>query len=270
MDTQMSPRKAAAIFTSLVSWLFGSFCILLAFLALITPARQAEVGIIYVGWASVLGALAISKSELILSAYMMLAVAALNILLSSLNFTILRYSLLLAILVSIVSLIVLVLAIWSPLHLKGLTFPLNTAKQIQATRAIAATSLSTFVPLVSLVVPLTLNLVNRNGSGNPLLSWSEYRYALVFTAGAYAVAALVWLLWPPSALVDVSSLRPQLLLPAIGFPLSTAYFEYLFRKDWMAFALSQIAAIGILVFLKLALSTRSDPEDKQSWRMAQP
>jgi hypothetical protein len=269
MDTQMCPRKAAAIFTSLVSWLFGSFCMLLAFLALITPAQQAEVGIIYVGWASVLGALAISKSELILSAYMMLAVAALNIFLSSLNFTILRYSLLLAILVSIASLIALVLAIWSPLHLKGLTFPLNTAKQIQATRAIAATSLSTFVPLVSLVVPLTLNLVSRNDSGTPLLSWSEYRYALVFTAGAYAVAALVWL-WPPSALVDVSSLRPQLLLPAIGFPLSTAYFEYLFRKDWMAFALSQIAAFGILVFLKLALSTRSDPVDEQSWRVAQP
>jgi hypothetical protein len=38
----------------------------------------------------------------------------------------------------------------------------------------------------------------------------------------------------------------------------------------MAFALSQIAAFGILVFLKLALSTRSDPVDEQSWRVAQP
>ena len=244
---------------SLVSWLLGALCAALAWASLSSNNRLNEVSSIYACSASVLGALAISKDNFTVPAFMMLLIGTLNLLISSANPGAVRYSIVAAPVCAIMAFTLLLVAIWRPLRRTKFSSPPSSSLVGIRTRAFAATCLSLFVPLVCLTVPTILNQVTVVGTSTTLLSWNAYMYALFFTGLSYSLAGLIWV-WPPSILRTKDLFRPEISLLFFATVLASAYFENLFRNNWTAFALSQLAALGALTiacYIRSQAATRS-------------
>lgn len=245
MGTQMYRNWTSVIARSFLSWLLPALCAVLLWTSLSATDRHNEVSIVYISSASVLGGLAMSKDNFAVPAFMMLVIGTLNLLISSSNTGAVKYSSLLAPLCAILAFALLLVAIWKPLRLMKPALPFSSSRVTLRTRAIAATCLSLFVPLVCLTVPTTLNQASQSGSSATILSWSPYMYALFFTGLSYGLAALIWV-WPPSALGAKDIFYPQMFLLFVATFLGSAYFENLVRDNWTAFVFSQIGVLGTI------------------------
>jgi len=190
---------------------------------------------------------------------MMLTIGALNFLVSSSHPAAVNYSVALAPAIALIAFALLFIEIWKPLRFKKVAVPLASPIKETTILAVAATSLSFFIPLAFLVVLMMWNRAAGSQHIVPALTWNGYMYALFYTGLSYGLTALIWV-WRPSLLSTKNLYQPQLSLLFGLTIVGSACFEDLFRKDWSSFIFSQIGVLGILIMTSYPGTASIQPE----------
>ena len=248
MGIQMYPDRTSVIVRSLVSWPLIGLCAGLAWVSLSTAKSHYQGSTGYACGAAILGAIALLRHENPVPAYMVVIIGFLDLATASNDSTSPGSSILMALLGALVGLAFLLAAIWGPIRSNTPESPPASQRRRETTRAIAATSLSFFVPLVSSIVPAILNRAPRPGTSTTLLHWNAYMFALFFTCLSYILGAVVVAL-PPSSIAPKHFLRPYVLPLFAGTSLASIYFESLARRNWTALVLSEIGVAGAFVVM---------------------
>jgi len=257
-------KGSMILLRGLAFWVFVGLCIFSVRISLGFSSHRNLIPTTYVCLAAMLGALSMSRgrARLLCTAYLVLTIALLNILVSSPGLLAARYPALITALLSLISFGLLIAAIWLPVRLRTQTFPLSLAMKRIVYRATAATTLSLGIPLVCITTLLILHSLFEKGRQWSLLSLNVYTYGLLFVGSSCSMASLA-LFWPPVAF-DWRSFYRSWLTAMFGTMLVVAWLaESMLQTDWMIFALSQLGTIAIYFlacYLERSLETVQVPQ----------